>query len=273
MERFLKVNSLKCVRCGLCLEVCAPKALVFSADFQPKFGKDGEERCTNCQHCLAVCPAKAISICGRDPEESAAVTPLPNGDDMLRLIQSRRSIRHYRHEALDAETIDKLLDMLRWVPTGVNNHGLHFSVIRDVAVMDEIRERVNSQFREWLAMEEPPQAAALMMRYKAQITAGLDVIFRGAPHLIVAAVPQNAPCAAIDPVIALSYFELYAKTLGIGTCWCGLAAAALFAVPDVAERMGIPANYRVGYAMLFGPTERKFLRATQPEAVSVFEVK
>ena len=273
MDRQLKVNSLKCVRCGLCLEVCPMKSLVFSADFQPKFGKDGEERCTGCQHCLAICPQKAISICGKDPEDSAEVSPLPNADDMLRLIQSRRSIRKYRHEALENETLDKLLDMLRWVPTGVNNHSLHFSVIRDLAVMDDIREKVNAQFREWLALEEPPPAAALMMRYKNQVMAGLDVIFRGAPHLIVAAVPENAPCANYDPIIALSYFELYAKSLGIGTCWCGLAAAALFAVPGVAERLGIPENYRLGYAMLFGPTDRQFLRSTQPEAVSFFEVK
>ena len=273
MERFLRVNSLKCVRCGLCLEVCAPKSLVFSADFQPKFGKDGEERCTGCQHCLAICPQKAISICGRDPEESAPAGPLPGAEDMLRLIQNRRSIRRYRHEAVDAEIIDKLLDMLRWVPTGVNNHGLHFSVVRDLAVMDDIREKVNAQFREWLAMEEPPQVAALMGRYKTQILAGLDVIFRGAPHLIVAAVPKDAPSANFDPVIALSYFELYAKTLGLGTCWCGLVATALFAMPEIAQRIALPENCRLGYTMLFGYEDLKFLRATQPANVSVAEVK
>ena len=273
MERQLKVNALKCVRCGLCLEVCAPRSLVFSADFQPKFGKDGEARCTGCQHCLAICPQKAISICGRDPEESAASTPVPAAEDMLRLIQNRRSIRRYRHEAVEAETIDKLLDMLRWVPTGVNNHRLHFSVIRDLAVMDEIREKVNAQFREWITQEDPPQIAAIMTRYKSQSLAGLDVIFRGAPHLIVAAVPQDAPCADLEPVIALSYFELYAKTLGLGTCWCGLAAAALFAIPEIAERIALPPDYRLGYVMLFGYEDLKFLRATQPEKVSVREVK
>jgi nitroreductase/NAD-dependent dihydropyrimidine dehydrogenase PreA subunit len=264
---------MTCVRCGLCLEVCPTKSLVFAADFQPKFGKDGEERCTGCQHCLAVCPRKAISICGKDPEESPEISPLPEPDDMIRLIRSRRSIRKYRKEAVPAETIDRLLEMFRWVPTGVNHHSLQISVVRDPAVMEEIRNCVNTRFQEWLKEDDPPECARILSRYKDQIVSGLDVIFRGAPHMVLVNVPETAPCAAVDPFIALSYFELYAKTLGIGTCWCGLAAAALKAVPEGYSRLGIPEGYRLGYAMLFGMADRQFLRATQPEPVPVFEVK
>lgn len=269
----LVVDAAKCVRCGLCLQECAPKCLVFAADFTPKFGVDGQRRCNGCQHCFAVCPTGALSIFGRKPEESVSVADLAEPEKMLRLIQCRRSVRSYRHENLPDEVMKKLMDMLRWVPTGVNNHSLHFSVVGDCRVMDEIRESVNGQYRAMMKLDPLPEAAALMVRYKSQIEAGLDVIFRGAPHMIAVAVPENSPCPECDPVIALSYFELYARSLGVGTVWCGLAAGALRHLPEFYRRMEIPEGYKLGYAMLFGPTDRKYSRATQPETVSVTFVK
>ncbi len=269
----LNVDPAKCIRCGLCLRECAPGCLVFAADLHPKFGKDAESRCNHCQHCLAVCPTGALSIFGKDPEQSPKCGELPTPEAMLSLIRSRRSIRFYRKENVEPEVMAQLLAMLAWVPTGVNDHRLHFAVVDDLAVMDELRTLVNDKIQAMLSEDPVPAAAQRMIRYRGQILAGKDVIFRGAPHMIVACTSIEAPCADYDPTIALSYFELYAKSLGLGTVWCGLAAGALQIVPEFLERMQIPAGYRVGYAMLFGPTDRQFVRATQPEPVSVHRVK
>ena len=91
--------------------------------------------------------------------------------------------------------------------------------------------------------------------------------------MIVVSSPINAPCANIDPVIALSYFELYAQSMNIGTCWCGLAYAMLRIFPELCEHLEIPAGYKVGYVMLFGPTHAKYPRATQPEKSQFVSVK
>jgi hypothetical protein len=40
--------------------------------------------------------------------------------------------------------VEKLKDMLNYVPTGKNNHALHFSFIEDIDVMHEFRAKVNS---------------------------------------------------------------------------------------------------------------------------------
>ena len=112
-----------------------------------------------------------------------------------------------------------------------------------------------------------------MERYRKQILAGRDVIFRGAPHLIAVSSKADSPCPEIDPVIALSYFELYAQTLGVGTTWCGLAAGAFKVFPKLRQRIGVPDGYELGYVMLFGPTSLKYPRATQPGKVRLHSVK
>ena len=83
--------------------------------------------------------------------------------------------------------------------------------------------------------------------------------------MLVVSTPVNAPCVNIDPIIALSYFELYAQSLGIGTCWCGFAQVCMQLFPELAEQMRVPEGYKVSYVMLFGPSHVKYSRTTQPE--------
>ena len=72
--------------------------------------------------------ARAKVIMDKYPQNSDLIRQI-NSDDVLNLIQSRRSIRNYKQENVSKDTIQKLKDMLNYVPTGKNNHALHFSFI------------------------------------------------------------------------------------------------------------------------------------------------
>lgn len=264
-----KVNE-KCIHCGKCIKDCIGCALKFDENKIPVLN---EKRCIKCQHCLAICPVGALSILDKNPENSELNDNRPEADKVLNLIKTRRSIRDYRKENLDTETMDKLKDMLNWVPTGVNNHGLHFSFIDDIEVMNELRDYVNGKLLRILTNPALENLAGKFERYKNSFLRGDDVIFRGAPHMIVVSSPIDAPCASVDPVIALSYFELYAQSMGVGTCWCGLAHTILKLFPELCEHLEIPPNYKVGYVMLFGPTDVEYPRATQPETCQFVSVK
>lgn len=267
------VDAGKCVRCGACIRDCAPRILEFGVDGFPRLVAGGEERCTRCQHCLAICPEGALSILGRAPEASAPNRNVPPPEELLDLIRCRRSFRSYRKENLDPERLKKLREMLVFVPTGVNAHSLDFAFVDELAVMDEIRETVLGRLRKLMALDPLPPEAAGFSRYRRLILAGEDAIFRGAPHLLAVSAAEHSPCPQIDPVIALSYFELYAQSLGVGTLWCGLAAGALRVFPDVMARFAIPEGYRLGYVMLFGPTALHYPRAVQPEPVAIRSVR
>lgn len=260
----------KCIHCGKCIKDCIGCALKFDENKIPVLD---EKRCIKCQHCLAICPVGALSILDKNPENSELNDNRPEAEKVLNLIKTRRSIRHYKKENLDTETMDKLKDMLNWVPTGVNNHGLHFSFIDDIEVMNEFRDYVNGKLLRILTNPALENLAGKFERYKNSFLRGDDVIFRGAPHMIVVSSPLDAPCASVDPVIALSYFELYAQSMGVGTCWCGLAYAILKLFPELCEHLEIPQNYKVGYVMLFGPTDVEYPRAIQPETCQFISVK
>lgn len=260
----------KCIHCGKCIKDCMAKALEFDENKVPVLN---EERCIKCQHCLAVCPVGALSIFGKNPEDSATCDNLPNDYEMLNLIKNRRSIRHYKNENIDPEKMQKLKDILNWTPTGVNNHGLHFAFIDDVEVMNDFRDLTNGKLLRVLTNPALKNLAGKFDRYKNAFLKGEDIIFRGAPHMLVVSAPVDAPCCDIDPVIALSYFELYAKSLNIGTCWCGIAYSVIKMFPDLCEYLEIPQNYKVGYAMLFGNPDVDYPRAVQPEECKFVSVK
>ena len=125
MNHKFKVDTEKCVKCGLCVNDCIARAIVQNENGVPEM--QNPLKCFECQHCFAICPHGAISILDKNPDESNEIREI-NSDDVLNLIQSRRSIRKYRQENVNKETIAKLKSMLNYVPTGCNNHKLQYSV-------------------------------------------------------------------------------------------------------------------------------------------------
>lgn len=264
-----KIDEEKCIHCGLCIKDCSASALEFNENKIPVIN---EKRCFKCQHCLAICPTGALSVCGKNPEISHEIQQR-NPENLLNLIESRRSFRHYKSENLDSDRMEKLKNMLKYVPTGVNFHKLHFSFIDDIEVMDKFRGYVNKKILDALTKKPVKAIANKFSRYTKAIIDGKDIIFRGAPHLVVVSTPVNAPCYEVDPIIALSYFELYAQSMNVGTCWCGLGEYCLKIMPELSEYLDIPKGYKASYMMLFGEPDIKFARTVQPEPVEIVSVQ
>lgn len=267
-----KIDPEKCIHCGLCEKDCIANIINLNAEKFPQINPDDENKCIKCQHCLAICPTGALSILGKNPEESELCNNLPHPEQLLNLIKSRRSNRQFRHENLPTEILENLKSMLKFSPTGCNDHRLHISIIEDVDVMDRFRNRTNNTIKKILLSTNSNFLSKKFAKYKNAFINGNDVIFRGAPHMIVVSTPVNAPCADIDPTIALSYFELYAQSLRVGTLWCGFAQICLKLLPELCDFLEIPAGYKPGYVMLFGPTDTKYTRTTQPDEISITTV-
>lgn len=265
----LKIDKSKCIQCGKCIKDCICSVLEFGDEKIPKIANGGENRCIKCQHCFAVCPTGALSILGKKPENSPSVLQEPNSEEVLKLIQTRKSIRKFKTENLSKDKFNKLKEMLPWIPTGCNDHRLLFTFIDDIDAMARFKNKTYKLMKEMYEKAEQTEEEKKLLAFKNPVLNGDDIVFRNAPHLAVVCSPKDAPCADVDPIIALSYIELYAQSMGIATVWCGIATYCLEAFPELVKELKIPNDYKPVYCMLLGVPDIKYKRITQPEKYKI----
>lgn len=259
-----RVDRETCIQCGECVRDC-PYGIIELVDEYPAIAADREEQCIRCQHCLAVCSTGALSILGKDPAQSIALkSAMPSAQQVETLIKARRSVRHYKKEPVDPDTIAHLLDVVAHCPTGVNNRQLLFTVIEDQDTMQQLRDETFAGVRRAVQEKRLPQGLEFFEGIVEAWDKGRDILFRGAPHLLIVSCPKDSPSPEADPIIALSYFELMACAMGLGTVWDGLAKWALTAIlPEMTGKLGIPADHHIGYMMVFGKPAIRYQRTVQ----------
>jgi ferredoxin len=273
MIRF-RIDEERCIQCGECVLDCPSGIIVMDGGF-PRISD--EAGCIRCQHCLAVCPTGAVSILGRDPDAGLALAGnLPEAAALVTLIRGRRSVRRYEERDVPRALIDELLDVACHAPTGVNAASVLFTVVKERAVLHRLRQHLMDRLATLKEADRLPSGLAgkyLGMVVDSWQQQGRDLLFRGAPHLLITSAPADAPCPEQDTIIALTTFQLMAHVRGLGTVWDGICMMALAACPEVVGKLGIPAEHTLGYAMVFGVPAVVYHRTVQrgPALVNVVE--
>lgn len=268
------INNDACIGCGECVKDCFPAILTMKEN-RPAVIESKANACIQCQHCMAVCPTGALSILGYAPENALPVKDAyPSAKQMEMLIKGRRSYRRFKQEPVDTETIDALLAITAYAPTGVNNRSVLLTVVEDPKTMQELREATYEGIRTGLANNMAGDRTAFFQAVlSAWDSEKKDIVYRNAPHLLVTSAPKSAPTPEPDGFIALSYFDLMAQSMNIGTLWDGIANIALQRVaPDVCQRLGLPEDHIPVYMMAFGKPAVRYFRTVQREAQHVNKV-
>ena len=265
MEKSITVNKNKCLHCGMCVRDCIVNCIRFDSEKIPEYVEGGEKICVGCQHCMAICPAGALSFGGKNPDDSESVG-YSNSSDLLRLIKSRRSVRFYKKQDVPAEKLMLLKEMLAYPPSGGNIDTLHFSIVATAEKMNAISKLTYEKMQ---SNENPSPAIKFFLEHYKN---GVDFIYRGAPSLIAVSVDKSKAipgCENADPIIALSYLELYAQSLGLGTLWTDAALMTAQEIPEVRALLEIPDGYSLNYIMLLGIPAIKYKRTVQREPAYV----
>lgn len=263
------VDETLCTSCGLCAKDC-PIGLI-----QPDpIRVEQPENCLRCQHCMAICPTGALSIEGRKPEGSLPLAKdgFPALEPMIRLVRGRRSIRQYLEKDVDPSVLQQLLEAAAHAPTAVNGQELTFTIVDRRSVMSRIREQVLSRLAE--CQEEgciPAHMWFLSSAPTAFFNQGTDLIFRGAPHLLLASAPVSAPAGATDIAIALATFELLATSAGLGTVWCGMLKMTLELAPELKPLLDLPTEGVHYYPLLFGYPAVQYARTVQRDRAATIK--
>lgn len=258
----LIIDDHLCIQCGQCAADC-PVLILDMSQGIPFIPEHRASHCLGCQHCLAICPTGALSILGADPKQSMALS-FPRPEQMESLIKGRRSVRRYRAQRVAQETIDQLLEIMAYVPTGQNKEQIRWTLIDDPQVMEQIRVKTYAGIGRAVEQNTLPPRLKAFAKFKIAYEQGRDIIYRFAPHMVLASAPQDSPSPEADPFIALTYFELMAHTLGLGTLWCGYARWAIKEiVPELAHDLALPADHHSLYALMFGYPEIEYARSVQ----------
>ncbi len=259
----ITIDAEKCKRDGICVREC-PAAIIKLKDKEnvPQLMKGGEGICLRCGHCVAVCPHGALShreipLEDCPPIEKDLTVSL---EQVVQLLRSRRSVRTFKDKPVEKETVQQLIEIARYAPTGSNMQLLKWTVFTDKEKVHALAGLVADWMKYQLAKADTALKASYMPNIVAAWDFGVDAILRGAPGLIVATAPKDAGNGLVDISIALTYLELAAPAMGLGTCWAGLLQGAMLSWDPLKEAIGLPDGNVYHYPMMIGYAKPKYYR-------------
>jgi nitroreductase len=151
----------------------------------------------------------------------------------------------------------KLIETARYAPTGHNSQSVHWLVIEDPTELRRLGGLVADWIRSLLVKRAEFALSMHMDRVVDSWDKGIDRILRSAPHLIVAHGLSTMPISQSSCIIALTYLELAAPSLGLGACWAGYFTTAANFYPPLREALALPKDHLpYGAAMIGYPMYR-----------------
>ncbi len=259
----ITIDEKKCKRDGICVAECPIKILTMKTPEsfpQPVPGAD--ELCINCGHCVAVCPHGAFHHQNLQPEDCPEVRKewLLSPEQAEHFLRNRRSFRTYKDKAVEKETLAKLIDVATYAPSGHNRQPVHWMVLHDKAELKRLTGLVVDWMR-YMIKEQPAMAGPMHLdMIVGAWEAGVDVVCRNAPHLIMAHGDKTDPTTQASCTIALTYLELAAQPFGLGACWAGYFNVAATFWPPLQKALALPENHGSFGAMMVGYPKYKYHR-------------
>lgn len=259
----IKINPDKCKKDGICVSEC-PMGIIRmkDKDAYPEMVSGGEEACLRCGHCVAVCPQGALEHTSIPMEQCPAL------DRDLRIskvaavqfLRSRRSVRLYKNKPVTNEILQELIEIARYAPTAGNRQMVNWRVITDRDKISKLSELTVEWMRYVLktapASARPPYFPAIVKAWDSN----QDRVLRNAPVILLAHAPKEALNGMVDLTLALSYLELAATTMDLGTCWAGLLQGAMLSRPEIKQLTGVPDDHPHHYPMMLGYAKPLYYR-------------
>ena len=284
---WVTVDQEKCSGCGLCVLRCVR---CFSDKGGEITGNAHMDNCNLCGHCVALCPVDAIEHHEMDmsnfPEygERAMI----DTDIFIQFLRERRSHRHFKEEPISRETLDTLVDVCRYAPTGSNVQSVKLIVTRD---QDKIKRYSDLTIDYFMTLTEPARERLLNLDgegkqdteeytivkrtmergdlFNLARKAGMDPILYRAPAVMFFHSASITSTPKDNCVIASTTAALTARTLGLEACYIGLIEFAANNYTALRDELGLPPGNKVFSVIVLGYPELKFLRTVDRKPIDV----
>lgn len=161
--------------------------------------------------------------------------------DITECIKGRRSVRGYLDKPVEKEKIEKLLEAGAMAPSAMNVQPWRFTVITDRKEIRELSDKTKKSVG----------ALGLGLRVAEMVKVKEDVIFYGAPLLIIISANKDSKWAKIDCGLAAQNMFLVAYSMGLGSCYIGFACS-LNNDKEVLKELGISKDDEIISPLIFG---------------------
>lgn len=264
----LIIDETRCKRDGICVRECPSVVIQIGGNGLPEILSGAERNCLDCGHCVAVCPHGALNHQRVPAAGSPAIKANLRIDEerALQFLRSRRSIRHFVQKPVEKNAIRRLIEGARYAPSAGNSQLVEWLVIGDKSRLREISRLTVDWVREVAKNPEIVAASPYLPVVVSAWDAGFDSVLRDAPALVIASAPREAMNGLVDVTISLTYLDLLAPAMGLGTCWAGLLQGALVHTPSLKKVVGIPENHTQHYPMMVGYPEFTYHRVPERRA-------
>lgn len=284
---WVSIDYDKCSNCGICIEGCG--RCFFLKDDRVSVYAD-INCCSVCGRCVALCPEEAVTHTEMDMKNFHRIQKnnFISTDDFFEFLRQRRSHRAFTDKRIPEADMKKLIDIVRYSPTGSNSQLVELLVIENPEKIRKL-SGLSVEFMIKSGEEAKEKAEKLkadggtgideigqleMMAFYGEMMkqsreTGLDPIFYNAPAVIVFHAPELAFSKKDDCVIASTTMGLLSRTMGLEYTYIGLFEAASNNYSPVAEELNLPGNNRVYSVIIVGYPKMKFLRTVDRKPARV----
>ncbi len=151
-------------------------------------------------------------------------------DELLALAKSRRTVRAFKDDPVPPESVDKMLEMARWAPTGFNMQPAELLVLTELELRMSVKQIVDdwidSDFYQLEATREAWQGPAWTLENRGRVACPLAPVFiviagdtrrkLGLPMNARHEVPKGESIFETSLANVFMYLWLAASSLGLG---------------------------------------------------------
>ena len=170
--------------------------------------------------------------------DSANEQSQANKNQTIETIMSRRSIRQYKPQAVDRDTMQTIVECGINAPNGMNKQSWAIRVVDNPEYINGITEVFKKKNQDRIANDP-----------------NFKNMFRNAPTVVFIANDPSYELSQIDCGLLGENMILAAQSMGIGSCCLGSPIRFMLTEPEAAEyvkRLELPEGYNLLYCIAFG---------------------
>jgi len=197
----------------------------------------------------------SLSVNGEVLTDNIKATGEQISNAVLDNIYQRRSVRNYSDKEISDEIIREIIRAGTYAPSAVNKQPWRFVVVKNRQLIDEYDERARKAFLAAYEDTDNPDLIGYVRHLSKPTT---RILYEAPVFILVFAAPDiidDRDCA-----LAAENMMLAARSLGIGSCWIGLAAG-LGNDMEFLKEVEVPEGHKLIAPLIFGYPAKDNLKA------------